>query len=233
MRRRSSIPGSLVLCAALAITPLLGCVTQGKYDSVVRERDILTRQNETLRARTSRLTKQRTRLVDVASVLRQDLALRDQEVEQLKREQMELMEELDTWVVAGLIKMAMLKDGLHILLSEEILFGTGSSELNDTGREVLTRLVAELEQLPYQIGVVGYTDNVPVGPRLATRYPSNWELAGARAASVVRLFQGAGIPVQQLVAVSRGEGQPIATNDTPEGRKENRRIEVRLRPFTP
>ncbi len=233
MRQRSSIPGSIVLCASLAITPLLGCVTKGKYDSVVRERDTLTEQNQTLRARTSRLTRQHMRLVDVASGLKQELALRDQEVAQLQQEQMELMEELETWVVAGLIKMSMLKDGLHILLSEEILFGTGSSELNDTGREVLTRLVAELEQLPYQIGVVGYTDNVPVGPRLATRYPSNWELAGARAASVVRLFQGAGIPVQQLVAVSRGEGQPIASNDTPEGRKENRRIEVRLRPFTP
>ena len=233
MRRRSSIPGSLVLCAALAITPLLGCVTQGKYDSVVRERDILTRQNETLQARTSRLTKQRTLLVDVASGLREELALRDQEVEQLKQEQMELMEELETWVVAGLIEMELLKDGLHIVLSEEILFSTGSVELNDTGREVLTKLVEELEQLPYQIGVIGYTDNVPVGPRLAASFPSNWELAGARAASVVRLFQGAGVPVQQLVAVSRGEGQPIASNDTPEGRAENRRIEVRLRPFVP
>ncbi len=233
MRQRSSVPGSIVLCVSLAITPLLGCVTKGKYDSVVRERDTLTTQNQTLQARTSRLTRQHMRLVDVASGLRQELALRDQDVKQLKQEQMELMEELEIWVVAGLIKMEMLKDGLHILLSEEILFSTGLAELNDTGREVLTRLVAELEQLPYQIGVVGYTDNVPVGPHLATRYPSNWELAGARAASVVRLFQGAGIPVQQLVAVSRGEGQPIASNDTPEGRKENRRIEVRLRPFTP
>ncbi len=173
------------------------------------------------------------RLIDVASGLRQELALRDQDVKQLKQEQMELMEELETWVVAGLIKMELLKDGLHLVLSAEILFPTGSAELNDTGREVLTKLVQELEQLPYQIGVVGYTDNVPVGPRLAARYPSNWELAGARAASIVRLFQGAGIPVQQLVAVSRGEGQPIASNDTPEGRAENRRIEVRLRPFAP
>ncbi len=143
------------------------------------------------------------------------------------------MEELEIWVVAGLIKMELLKDGLHLVLSEEILFPTGSDELNDTGREVLRRLVEELEQLPYQIAVIGYSDNVPVGPRLAARFPSNWELAGARAASVVRLFQGAGIPAQQLVVISRGEGQPIASNDTPEGRAENRRIEVRLRPVVP
>ncbi len=131
MRRRSSIPGSLVLCAALAITPLLGCVTQGKYDSVVRERDILTRQNKTLRARTSRLTRQRTLLVDVASGLTEELALRDQEVDQLKQEQMELMEELETWVVAGLIK----RELLELCHQPRQDLATGVAELGRTGPE--------------------------------------------------------------------------------------------------
>ncbi len=233
MRRKLSVPGSLVLAALLAIAPLTGCVTQSKYDLMLAERDGLEASNEILRQQSGQLTRQSQRLASVAAGLSQELALRDQEMEQLRREQEELMEELETWVVAGLIKMELLKDGLHLVLSEEILFPTGSDELSDTGREVLTKLVEELEQLPYQIAVIGYSDNVPVGPRLAARYPSNWELAGARAASVVRLFQGAGIPAQQLVVISRGEGQPIASNDTPEGRAENRRIEVRLRPVVP
>jgi chemotaxis protein MotB len=71
---------------------------------------------------------------------------------------------------------------------------------------------------------------VPVGPKLAERYPSNWELAGARAASVVRVMQEAGVPATQLVAVSRGETEPVASNDTEEGRAQNRRIDVRIRP---
>ena len=233
MRQNLSIPGSVVLVASLAIAPLMGCVTKSKYDLLLAERDELAASNEILRHNSSRLTRQGQRLESVAAGLSQELALRDHEVEQLRREQAELMEEFGTWVVAGLIKMELLKDGLHLVLSEEVLFPIGSVELSDTGREVLTKLVAELEQLPYQIGVIGYTDNVPVGARLAARYPSNWELAGARAASVVRLFQGAGIPVEQLVAVSRGEGRSIASNDTPEGRAENRRIEVRLRPVVP
>ena len=233
MKRNLSVPGSLVLAASLAIAPLTGCVTQSKYDLMLAERDELAASNEILRQQSGQLTRQSQRLASVAAGLSQELALRDEEVEQLTREQEELMEELETWVVAGLIKMELLKDGLHLVLSEEILFPTGSDELSDTGREVLTKLVEELEQLPYQIAVIGYTDNVPVGPRLAARYPSNWELAGARAASVVRLFQGAGIPAQQLVVISRGEGQPIASNDTPEGRAENRRIEIRLRPVVP
>jgi chemotaxis protein MotB len=78
--------------------------------------------------------------------------------------------------------------------------------------------------------VLGFTDNVPVGPNLAERFPSNWELAGARAASVVRVMEEEGIPAPQLVAVSRGETEPIASNDTAEGRAQNRRIDVRLRP---
>lgn len=230
MKRNLSVPGSLVLAASLAIAPLTGCVTQSKYDLMLAERDELAASNEILRQQSGQLTRQSQRLASVAAGLSQELALRDEEVEQLTREQEELMEELETWVVAGLIKMELLKDGLHLVLSEEILFPTGSDELSDTGREVLTKLVEELEQLPYQIAVIGYTDNIPVGPRLAARYPSNWELAGARAASVVRLFQGAGVPAQQLLVISRGESQPIASNDTPEGRAENRRIEVRLRP---
>ncbi len=233
MKRNLSVPGSLVLAASLAIAPLTGCVTQSKYDLMLAERDELAASNEILRQQSGQLTRQSQRLASVAAGLSQELALRDEEVEQLRREQEELMEELEIWVVAGLIKMELLKDGLHLVLSEEILFPTGSDELNDTGREVLTKLVEELEQLPYQIAVIGYTDNIPVGPRLAARYPSNWELAGARAASVVRLFQGAGIPAQQLLVISRGEGQPIASNDTPEGRAENRRIEIRLRPVVP
>ncbi len=233
MRRNLSVPGSLVLVALLAIAPLTGCVTKSKYDLLLAERNELAASNQTLRQKSGQLTTQSQQLASVAAGLSQELALRDQEMEQLRREQEELMEELETWVVAGLIKMELLKDGLHLVLSEEILFPTGSDELNDTGREVLTKLVEELEQLPYQIAVIGYTDNVPVGPRLAARFPSNWELAGARAASVVRLFQGAGVPAQQLVVISRGEGQPIASNDTPKGRAENRRIEVRLRPVVP
>ena len=69
-----------------------------------------------------------------------------------------------------------------------------------------------------------------VGPVLAQRYPTNWELAAARATSVVRVMEAEGIPAEQLVAISFGETHSVASNDTEEGRAQNRRIEVRLRP---
>ncbi len=233
MTTKLSTPTWPVLCALLATGSLAGCVTQGKYDALVAERDELAQQNETLRNRTLELKWQGAEIAHIAFELSEELELRDREVAQLQREQQELAEELATFVVAGLIKMQLLKDGLHLVLSEEILFPTGSSELKPTGRDVLTQLVGELEQVPYQVAVFGHTDNVPVGGRLALRYPSNWDLAGARATSVVRLMEGAGIPSGRLVAVSFGPTRPIASNDTPEGREQNRRIEVRLRPVVP
>jgi chemotaxis protein MotB len=202
---------------------LAGCVNRGRYNELLAE-------NEHLRARASQLSRQSAELTDVAAGLSMELRLRDHELAQLEREQRELADELETWIVAGAIQMQLLADGLHVVLSEEVLFGSGSADLKPSGQQVLRQLVLELEQIPYEIAVLGYTDNLPVGGALAQRYPSNWELAGARAASVVRLFQSEGIPAERLLAVSFGESHPIASNDTPEGRAENRRVEVRLRP---
>jgi len=70
-----------------------------------------------------------------------------------------------------------------------------------------------------------------VGPALIKQYPTNWELAGARAASVVRLFDGSGIPVKRLLAVSMADVRPVASNSTAEGLARNRGIEIRLRPL--
>ncbi len=81
-----------------------------------------------------------------------------------------------------------------------------------------------------QIDVVGNTDNVPIGPELAERYPSNWELAGARAAIVVRFLQTGGVNPAQLEAISNGQYHPVASNDTAAGRAQNRRTDLLIRP---
>ena len=206
-----------------ALSLLAGCVTQGTYDEMVAERDRLATDNQTLQ-------RQRVALTDVAAGLGAELSMANEEVALLEREQQDLADEVARWAVRGAIRMQLLKDGLHLILPHDVLFESGSSALSSEGQELVTELVRELEQQPYQIAVLGFTDNVPVGARLAERYPSNWELAGARAASVVRLMDSEGIPASQLVAVSRGETGAIATNDTPEGRAENRRIDVRIRP---
>ncbi len=202
---------------------LAGCVTRSSYNEVVAERDQLAQDKQSLQRRSAALS-------GVAAGLSTELALRDREVTLLQREQQELADEVARWAVRGAIKMQLLADGLHVILPQDLLFESGSAELHPEGQKLIAELVTEIKQQPYQIAALGFTDNVPVGPQLAERYPSNWELAGARAASVVRLMQGEGIPASQLVAVSRGETGPIASNDTPEGRAQNRRIDVRIRP---
>lgn len=186
-----------------------GCVSKGTYDEVVEENANLMRQNVALYER---------------------VELRDEEISIMLEEQDELAEELAILITAGKIKMEMLKDGLQLQLGHEVLFSTGSATLKASGKEVLDQLVDELEELPYQILVFGNTDNIPVGRHLVDRYPNNWYLAGARAASVVSYMEQQGIPPVQMVPVSWGETHPIMSNDTDEGRAENRRIEVRLRP---
>jgi chemotaxis protein MotB len=201
-----------------------GCVTRGKYDDLVVERDRLTEENQNLRRQTATVA-------GVAADLSLELRLRDRELAQMKQEQEELADEIEAWAMLGAIKMQLLADGLHITLPQDVLFSSGAVELKPEGQKMLRELVAEIAEQPYQIAVLGFTDNVPVGAHLQDRFPSNWELAGTRAASVVRLMQAEGVPSSQLVAVSQGENQPIASNDTPEGRAQNRRIDVRLRPI--
>jgi chemotaxis protein MotB len=231
MRRissRSSHASSLsnvpfVLCLA---TPLLlgACVTRSSFDEVTAERDSLAQANRVLASKTVALTA-------TTGILIKELALQDLELAELEREQRELADDVARWMVMGAVKMMMLADGLHVLLPHEVLFESGASTLSAQGETIVKELVAEISQHPYEIAVVGFTDNVPIGARLADRYASNWELAGLRAAGVVRVMQREGIPIDQMLAVSRGEGRPIASNDTPEGRAENRRIDVRLRPI--
>ena len=224
LRTLSSRPLAIVAFALGVSVLAAGCVTRATYDEVVSERDRLTQQNSSLR-------RQAAAVSGVAAGLSVELTLRDRELAQLKREQEELADEIAGWAVLGAIKMQLLADGLHITLPHDVLFASGSVDLKPEGEKLLRELVAEIKQQPYQIAVLGFSDNVPVGPQLSDRFPSNWELAGTRAASVVRLMQGEGVPSSQLVSVSLGENQPVASNDTPEGRAQNRRIDVRLRPI--
>jgi chemotaxis protein MotB len=187
------------------------------------EFEALEQENASLRAENMKLT-------EASLFLSGELMEVDREVEMLERQQQELADEVARWALAGAVKMELLRSGLQIVLPNEVLFATGSANLKPEGQTLLKELVGALEQVPYQVLVIGHTDNVPIGPGLAKRYPSNWELAGARAASVVRMMAAEGIPPEQLLAISMGDTRPIAPNDTAEGRGHNRRIEVRIRP---
>jgi chemotaxis protein MotB len=179
----------------------------------------LSKTAEVLEAKDAALKAKEEELRKAAEYMQRTNQLYDQLVGELKDE-----------LAANQVKVQELKDGINVNLSEEILFPSGSAKLNDSGVKVIQRVSEKLVGKQYQIIVAGFTDNIPIRGNLAKKYPTNWELAGARAASVVRVLENGGLDTTKLVATSYGDNFPVATNETPEGRAQNRRIEIRLRP---
>jgi chemotaxis protein MotB len=131
------------------------------------------------------------------------------------------------------VKIEQLENGIRVRMSDNLLYRSGAVELHPNGRAALDKVAGQLSNMAAQgnqIDVVGNTDNVPIGPELAGRYPTNWELAGARAALVVRYLQDRGVDPGQLEAVSNGQYHPVASNDTVAGRAQNRRTDLLIRP---
>jgi chemotaxis protein MotB len=182
---------------------------------------ISSEQNEREAARLARAKSQLTKNLEEREAL---LAARNAEIEKMRSSYDGLISDLEDEVASGQIQIERLRSGLKLNLSEEILFPSGSASLNASGQAVLSKVGRRLIELPHSIAVEGHTDDVPV----ARRYPSNWELAAARASSVVRLLADLGVEPDRLKVVSRGEFMPVASNDTAEGRAKNRRIEIQL-----
>ncbi|MCB1508367.1 MAG: peptidoglycan -binding protein [Hyphomicrobiaceae bacterium] len=125
-------------------------------------------------------------------------------------------------------------EGDRFVFQSELLFNSGSDEINPAGQGELAKLaeaILELEavipgEIAWVIRVDGHTDNRPISG--AGRFRSNWDLSTARAVSVVRYLIDQGVSPQHLVAAGFGEFQPIAEGDSPEALARNRRIEFKL-----
>jgi len=128
------------------------------------------------------------------------------------------------------VKIEQLENGIRVRMSSDLLFHEGGVEISPAGRAALDNVAPTLASGTYQVDVIGNTDNLPIGSELVGRYPTNWELAAARAAVVVRYLQGDNVGPLRMRAISAGQYQPVASNDTPEGRAQNRRTDIVLRP---
>jgi chemotaxis protein MotB len=197
---------------------------------LIDEIEDLRQLGEELEGKVEVLEQARGELETTLRETRSELARHTEEVQQLRQTYGGLVADLESEVAAGRIEIDRLREGLILNLPQEILFGSGSAQLSERGRAVVGKLAGRLATGSHRIEVRGHTDNVAIQGALAERYPSNWELAGARAASVVRLLAERGVPPDRMSAVSFGEFQTVASNDTPEGRARNRRIEIRLLP---
>jgi len=114
-------------------------------------------------------------------------------------------------------------DAVEVQISADILFASGMAEPAPAAVPVLQHLAAALNAWPNAVQVEGHTDNVPVR---SGAFRSNWELSGARAGSVVRLFSEHGVDPQRLAVVGYGQYRPLQPNSSAVGRNANRRVAI-------
>lgn len=133
----------------------------------------------------------------------------------------QVSKQLADLVDEDLVKINSNEFWLQIELKSSILFSSGQAAPSEQAEEIFSSLAKIFRGFSNPIQVEGFTDDIPIS---SDRYPSNWELSAARAAATVQLLADGGVGPQQMSAVGYGEYQPIARNDSPEGRSQNRRV---------
>ena len=209
---------------ALAAGSVLGCVSSGSHDQVVKERDsllvsrrnleeevrLLKIANQSLDDHVAKLVAEREELLEnrddltvrletttedkaalatrlesreeELAVTAAALVAQSEKVDQLEGTYEALVADLESEVAQGQIRISQLQEGLQVDVSQDILFPSGSATLSGSGRKVLGTVAGRLKELDYDVSVEGHSDNVPISGGLKKRFPTNWELAGARAA---------------------------------------------------
>ena len=127
------------------------------------------------------------------------------------------------------VKLDITKRGLVITFVNEVLFDSGKAVLKKGAYPILDKVASVIkEKVPDRnIGIEGHTDNQPIK---YSGWKSNWELSTARAATVLHYLEDTGIDPRKLQATGFGEYRPVASNDTPQGRQQNRRVEIVILP---
>lgn len=154
-------------------------------------------------------------MMDEASIEASNMDLVEQEVEKLA-------EELN---LNGALEVVIDESGVHIRITDTVLFNSGSYIINKDAEPILIRIGNIIKNLPNNyIQIEGHTDNVPINNGVIS---SNWELGALRATTVARLLiADCALSPKYVSAVSYGEHKPLVSNNTLEGRAINRRVEI-------
>ena len=224
----------LLLAAAGALYWWVHRPQQAALDEARQQLQLREREIEVLRGQVGDLEAVRDRLQAVSTELRQAVVEKEKQLEAVRSTQDELVASLQQEISDQKVQVERIRDRLRVDMVDEVLFDSGEATLKPAGVEVMRKVGAILKKAAdRRVEVQGHTDNVPIRGALATRFPTNWELSAARSINVVRFLQDqAGLDPKLLYASASSEYRPRDTNDTDQGRRRNRRIEILLVPVS-
>lgn len=213
----------------LSLLLIFSCVSKSKYVELENQanatREQLEQENE-------RLSNQIAQLESELDKERTVVEVQKKEISELDQQRQEIERNLKAQIANKDVRIQEIEGKLMVTFVDKILFDSGSVSIKPEGQEVILRLAESFKDKQDQMIVVqGHTDDVKIGGALIDRFPTNWELSAARATAVVRLLQDEGeIDPARLTASGFSYYKPVASNETEEGRKQNRRIEIMLVP---
>jgi len=198
----------------------------------------LKAENQRLAARLIELGEDVNKLKSDKSTLASDLEEAKRLAEELKRKQelqqarlatfRNMLSRFSEMINSGKLRVRIVRGRMVVEMSSNILFPSGKAKLTDEGQEALAQVASVLATIPDRdFQVAGHTDNVPIN---TAKFRSNWELSTERSVTVVKFLQDAGVDAVHLSAAGYAEYQPAASNETKEGKAQNRRIEIVLMP---
>jgi chemotaxis protein MotB len=194
---------------------------KAKYEDMLDE---LKGENEEMKGKLDELTQAK---VDLEDLVKQ---LNKQQEQAKKRLEMftNMLAKFKSLIEAGKLSVKIRNGKMVLELPSAVLFPSGSADLSEDGQATLSEVAPVLASFTdREFQVVGHTDTVPIKTK---KFPSNWELSTARAVAVVKFLQAQGVAPTNLSAGGYSEYQPVADNESEEGKAANRRIEIVVMP---
>jgi chemotaxis protein MotB len=207
-------------------------------DKLRKQLDDATALTGELKKRLEKLGQNVDKLTSERGALAQTLEDAKARLEELRRQKAaaearaatfrNLIAKLRSMIDAGQLKVVIRDGRMLIQLPNDVLFDSGKTNIKPDGQAALAKVAQVLAGIAdRKYLVAGDTDNVPIH---SSHFPSNWELSTARAVEVTKFLVQNGMKPEVLAAAGYGEWDPVAANDTPEHRAQNRRIEIVLQP---
>ena len=192
---------------------------------------VLTKKLESLGQDVSRLETERGNLggeLESAKKRMDELRKAQVQAEARAAQFRKLVTQFKTLTDAGKLQVEIRENRMIVRLGDKILFDPGKTDLKPEGKEALTQVTTVLKELQNRnFQIAGHTDNAPMK---SAKFRSNWDLSTARAVEVLNYMVGAGMEPKRVSAAGYADTSPVATNDTPENKAKNRRIEITLVP---